>query len=255
MKLLRADSVVWLVGVFLLIVVCGRTVGYAEELFFDDDFGDRSVSNDEPLNRDGMPVRWAQSSFDDIGTLSAATGDLILTDVVVVESFPVFGDTSIRTRVTLPVDSVGDQVFVGVQARRNDTTNDGYSAGLWPAQGTAFIVRETGSVFLDEARITPDVSQEDVILQFDAIGEELKIWVWRPGEPMPATPQVMANDGMHPDGVISLFSVNFLGPDPEAIFRDVQVDTKHIPEPSTILLSGLASLGIILAGRRRLSRV
>ena len=224
-------------------VMCFMVPANAQLLPLWDDFSDGDA-------QDGMPATWIAGSFSPSTTISATTGDLSLSGVTVVESFPVIGDTSIRTQVTLPVDVGNDQVFVGVQARRNDSDNNAYSAAISTQTSDAMIVRETGSVLLAAQPIDVDITQKDVILQFDAIGDTLSLWVWRPGETMPASPQVTAVDGTHPDGVISLFSARFDGPDPEAIFRYVHVDTKHIPEPSTALLT-LVGLTCLLGWQRR----
>jgi hypothetical protein len=153
-----------------------------------------------------------------------------LSGVVLADGFPITGNTSIRTQMTLP-GAIGNDA-IGVQVRRNDATNAGYSAGIH-ANGIGFIVRETGSVFLDSTSDAAHVTQEDVLLQIDAMGSNLQMWVWRPGEKMPVDPLLNADDNVLPGGVISLFAVNLSGnPDPEGAFRYVLVNTQHIPEPS-----------------------
>jgi hypothetical protein len=136
-----------------------------------DDFDDRNV-------QDGTPATWVLSSYSDPrfpdGTvLSGESGDLRMNGVAIIDRFPILGDTSIRTRITLPANVGTDNVFVGVQARRNDETADGYSAALWPTTKSAFIARETGGTILNPGTVSVelDVTKEDVMMQFDAIGD------------------------------------------------------------------------------------
>jgi hypothetical protein len=200
-----------------------------------------------------MPATWRLSSFSDPGdTLSAETGDLHVTGIATVDGIPVLGNTSVRTRITLPSEDTG-RVFIGVQARRNDTTNDGYSAALFTSERSALIARETGSVILapGTSPVIPDVKQEDVMLQFDAIDGSLSLWVWRPDEAMPVEPLITAVDDTYSTGAISLFTVNLDGPNPVGVFRFVHVADEHIiPEPSTAVM-GLAFAYLLAFGRTK----
>ena len=183
-------------------------------------------------SNDAMPVTWRFTAFDDPrnppGTiLEVIDGDLHMNGVVVVDGLLALENTSIRTQARLLSDvGAANLVFVGVQTRRNDDTNDGYSAALWPTMQNAFIVRETGATFLAGPVLVGqanDITQNDVVLQFDAIGDERRFWWWPASESMPAEPALTVTDAVHSAGVISLFSVSFDGPNPVSIFRYVHV--------------------------------
>lgn len=187
-----------------------------------DEFSDGDAQDDTPAS-------WIPSSRSQDATIAVNMEHLSLSSIVIVENLPLMEDTSIRTRITLPTNVERDNVFIGVQARRNDVTNDGYSAALWPTQGAALIARETGGTILSQEPVALDVTQEDVMFQFDAIGETLSLWAWKPDDPMPVEPLVTAIDTTHAEGVISLFVSNLDGSDPEGIFRFVQVAEESIP--------------------------
>ena len=94
---------------------------------------------------------------------------------------------------------------------------------------------------------------QDVLLQFDAFGNKLSLWAWRLGEPMPIEPQLVAFDNTYAQGLPGLIS-----PSPAAsasdstTFRFAQISDTHIvPEPSPILLTGLAGCALLSARRRK----
>ena len=93
--------------------------------------------------------------------------------------------------------------------------------------------------------------QEDVMFQFDAIGNDLQFWAWRPGEAMPSEPQLSAVDDALTEGVPyigwGIGTVDNPGP---GIFRFVQLATTPIPEPSSAAMVGLA-LAILSVFARR----
>jgi hypothetical protein len=242
---MNAKYLTALLFVLGLVSLLGSDLASAKTLLFDT-FDDNDA-------QDGMPATWRLSSFSDPGdSLSVETEDLHLSGIATVDGIPALGNTSVRTRITLPSEDAG-RIFVGVQARRDDTTNAGYSAALFTSEQSALIARETGSVILGPGTrpVIPDVRQEDVMLQFDAIDGSLSLWVWRPDEAMPVEPLITAVDDTYTTGVISLFAVNFDGPNPVGVFRYVHVADEHIvPEPSTAVI-GLAFACLLALGRRK----
>jgi hypothetical protein len=50
---------------------------------------------------------------------------------------------------------------------------------------------------------------EDAVLQLDVIGNELKLWVWKAGDPMPDQPQVTATDSTYSEGTMRITNPDY----------------------------------------------
>ena len=225
----------------------------ADTSFFDD-FSDGSVTNDVPVATDGTPVRWMEDPLNlSSTTLDASSGDLIMsTDgafaVGFAEQFN-FANTSIRTQFR----RINNTDVIGVGSRGSLTSINGYSAGFGSLGGMFIsIVSDSGTEVLKAVPTDLNPTDEEVILQFDAIDNTLKLWAWRPGEPMPPIPQVSVTDSVYTQGPISLFvGTQFGDRRKEGTFRYVHAADMHIPEPTTILLAMFGLTSVCCYRRRR----
>ena len=112
-----------------------------------------------------------------------------------------------------------------------------------------------GPVALGSAVVPFTPLEQDVLLQFDAIGHKLSLWAWPVGGSMPNEPQVVAFDDTYATGPVGLISAAFTAAASDSTtFRFVQVADTHIPavpEPSTFALVSLAGCGLLHARRRK----
>ena len=235
------------------------------ETVFRDNFSDGSVTNDVPVDRDGNPVTWAE--LPNIGVYDATTGDYVLTPTTNNDSMssPVvyisLKEVSIRTQVRTSRDL--GSVFV--TARAQDPLvhpgSRGYFGGLEyraALGGTRLILGRSDGPndfeFFGGFPVLPfDMTKEDAVFQLDFIGDELKLWGWKAGDPMPDQPQLTATDSTYSEGTMRI--VNDAENSNIATFRYVHVADSHIPipipEPTTILLVMLGMAGTCCYRRRR----
>jgi hypothetical protein len=174
---------------------------------FLDDFEDGSVT-------DGNPVSWIW--LNDVysgyfpGTRVVQNGDYILTpnpsnsnlEDAVVSNVMGVAFTDVSVRVLARVEGPGHLV---VGSRASDNYLAGYLASVNgegnitiqranPDNPAAPFVLETTFPETGSQTIYPErAADTDVWLQFDAIGSELSLTVWRPGDPQPA-PQLFHVD-------------------------------------------------------------
>jgi hypothetical protein len=196
-------------------------------------------------------------------------GDLVLlptdhghpTDFTSVAHVPryVLTDTSIRAQIR--ATGVGDNFGVALIGRIVESTFDGYWAGV-KADGT-LTIHKSGAPNSDigillastPSALTPQ--HEDVVLQFDLIGNQLSLYAWRPGQSKPSVPQLRASDSRFPRGSAGVI-LDFPPVDGTGTFRFVHVSNTPIPEPSGSSLA-LASAGLlafaVLFGRFRFQNV
>ena len=234
----------------------------AETVFFDD-FSDGSVTNDVPEDRDGNPVIWTEIPTRD--GYDATSGDYVLTPTIDNDDMSstvvdiTLRDTSIRTQVRTSMADGGVFVVARVQdplAFRPGST--GYFGGIEyrPSLGgtVLYLGRANGdgsnTFFGGTPPLVPfDVRAEDAVLQLDVIGNELKLWGWKAGDPMPNQPQSTATDSTFSEGTMRIVSdaqnLNI------STFRYVHVADMHIPEPTTTLLAMFGMAGACCYRRRR----
>ena len=75
-----------------------------------------------------------------------------------------------------------------------------------------------------------DVRTEDAVLQLDVIDNELKLWGWKAGDPMPDQPQLTATDSTYSEGTMRIASETINNN--IATFRYVHVaDMSSSPNP------------------------
>jgi hypothetical protein len=204
---------------------------------------------------DGMPVTWSPILFEPPGIFDASSGDYVIETAgagfqTAVSGVPaiVLTDTSIRTRVRL-LKSTGVYDTLGVLARVERGGLQSYYGGIEPS-GDLYI-NLTNNNKPDLGRATTDLQplQEDVMLQLDVIGSSIKLWAWRPEEPMPSVPQISINDSDLIAGEPMVLVHQSSSPSARGVFRFVHVADVHIPESSTLLL-GLLALCITGALRK-----
>jgi hypothetical protein len=67
------------------------------------------------------------------------------------------------------------------------------------------------------------ILHEDVLLQFDVIGDEMRLWAWPPDRARPATPQITFSGGAFSSGMIALLVGDRYYNSVLGIFRWVEV--------------------------------
>ncbi len=224
---------------------------------FNDDFSDGNA-------RDGMPATWTEHPT--LGDYDATSGDYVLTPttnnvhmystVVDITS----RDFSIRTQVR--TSSEAGSVFV--VAREQEPLvfpgSKGYFGGLEYQSnlgGTRLILGrgdgDGNNTFFGGFPVLPfDMTTDDAVLQLDVIGNELKLWGWKAGDPMPDQPQLTATDSTYSEGAMRI--VNDAENSNIATYRYVHVADSHIPpvpEPTTLLLAMFGMAGACCYRRRR----
>ena len=234
----------------------------ADTVFFDD-FSDGSVTNDVPVDRDGNPVRWTEQP--NSGDYNATSGDYVFTPTTTEETMRsgvvdiTLEDFSIRTQVRTSGSSGGAFVQVRVQEPLVFPSSPGYFAGLeyrLNIDATILILGlrnddDTLTFFGNDRSVPFDVRTEDAVLQLDVIGNELKLWAWKAGDPMPDQPQYTAIDSTYSEGTMRIVNGTTDNNNNITTFRYVHVADMHIPEPTTILLAMLGMASVCCLRRRR----
>ena len=234
----------------------------ADTVFFDD-FSDGSVTNDVPLDWNGNPVIWTERPNSN-GDYDATSGDYVFTSTTTTEDFLVsdvldntLPDFSIRTQVRTSASNGGAFVLARVQAVPSIGS---YFGGLEYKQNRGGTVLFLGQVNADgtftffedfgDFPVLPfDVRTEDGVLQLDVFGNELKLWGWKAGDPMPDQPQLTATDSTYSEGTMRIAGETTNNN--ITTFRYVHVADSHIPEPTSILLAMFGMAGTCCYRRRR----
>ena len=130
----------------------------------------------------------------------------------------------------------------------------GYSAGIEPNGRASISITGGNARAIAQAQSDMDPTQEDLLMQFDVFGTELRFYAWRPDGPFPTEPVVSVTDGtiMHEGDIILGMSRTPTGAH-FGDFRFFQVATEPIPipEPSSAVLIGLGLIGLAACRRRR----
>lgn len=219
------------------------SVATAETIFLDNfDDGDPS---------DGVPVTWKPAPFFDIGGYEVEGSDYTLTHLsgaisarVAYADISPLGDTSIRAQIR-QLQGSGPIALI---ARVDPVALTAYQAGISSSDGVVYIARNQGPSLppiLAQEPTTLSPSLQDVMLQFDVIGNELTLYAWAAGDEKPTEPILSVSDDTYTSGVPGLLI------DGAALhsvaFRFVEV---AIPEPSTAVLASVFIL-IMLTGQWR----
>lgn len=234
------SSLAGLVGVHLNTASAGT--------LFVDDFSDGDYA-------DGSPVTWkpvlTPASFD------ASTGKFVIgrTNDTAAESEPsadardvVIRDVSVRARVKVTETNGG----AGISTRNQDSNDTlGYFAGIayQPEFGGSLVsagISLSGNqqeFFLtnDDSAIINlpyDVRKEFTDVQLDVFEDQIDVWAWRAGDPMPDQPQFSISDTTYTDAgyirLLSLRAIKEQGGSSSAIFESVHVADMPIHNiPST----------------------
>jgi RNA polymerase sigma factor (sigma-70 family) len=174
---------------------------------------------------DDSPVTWTRYEN---SRVSIGSAGLVLTG----NSFPTaqverldMQDTSLRTEFLLR-RGTGVAVYVRTaeQAGRK-----GYAAFL-SSDGMATIRFDGTGEVLARQKVNVNPMKGFVSMQFDAIGEELKLWIWQPGDLRPITPllQVAEDSGFVGDIAIGAIATEGQA---EVVFRLVHLANAHIAIP------------------------
>ncbi|MFC1795463.1 LamG-like jellyroll fold domain-containing protein, partial [Planctomycetota bacterium] len=90
----------------------------------------------------------------------------------------------------------------------------------------------SSSWMLASANVGIDPREQDILLRFDVIGNELSAWTWREGDPMPAEPQVRAVHSEFATGIVGVAAdLGSRLSNNDAIFRYVEVYEPVLPPP------------------------
>ncbi|MEM9658342.1 MAG: hypothetical protein AAF961_08280 [Planctomycetota bacterium] len=201
------------------------------------------------------------------GTSSAAAGDLVLAETPLgmvtaptgVSAVETLSNVSVRTRVNFagtPIESAGVAIVANGDA---SVRNSYYQGGINPDNNNLYINWNEGFDSTNFAFVESgfDFSGgEEIVLQFDVAGNELSLTAWRPGEAMPATPQLQYTDDavLLPPGIPGLLFDGGGDADASATFRYFHVASQPIPEPATCMLlaaaTALAFARVAIVGRR-----
>jgi hypothetical protein len=222
----------------LTVILASFALQASAATVFYDDFSDGSVTNGVPLDWNGNPVIWTERP--NIGDYDATSGDYVFTSTTTgdfmnssVEDIALT-NTSIRTQVRTSEDDGAAFVLARVQAV---PSTEGYFGGVEYLQnqgGTSLILGRVNAdgnfTFFGDFPVLPfDVRTEDAVLQLDVIDNELKLWVWKAGDPMPDQPQVTATDSTYSGGTMRIANDREIN---IATFRYVHLADSHIPEPA-----------------------
>ena len=235
-----------LLGVVAVLMIVGNASKLQGETIFFDDFSDGSVTNDVPVDRDGNPVIWTPT--DAPGIHDATSGDYVF--IPVPESGDtissavldvILEDTSVRSRVR--VSHTTGHIGITIRNQNRDDSEHYFGGiGYDPAEGGTilFAGRNDGPrrVFFDRQNLPVlpfDIRDEDAILQLDMIGDELRLSGWRAGDPMPAEPQLIAEDGTYASGFVRIYSSTTNTNENIGEFRFVHVADAHILDSSSLL--------------------
>ena len=226
MKKIRMQTIVFLASFVIVLTLAGSVA--TGGIVFRDDFEDGSAT-------DGAPVTWTPWPSR-TGSFEVIDGDYVMTrprnneEMYCYVDKYTLADTSIRTQARL----IGSGAWwLGLIARCNTTPtmyalllfNNG-RLEIWrfgPTPGDSWVLAYTG--------VGIDPREQDVLMRFDIIGNELSAWAWREGDPMPAEPQVTAVHSEFAAGVVAIAAdLGTRLSNNEAIFRYVEV---YEPTPTT----------------------
>jgi hypothetical protein len=225
------------------------------DTIFRDTFNDGNAE-------DGVPIAWEPVVPAFPGDYDASSGDFLLIPppggaqadfMAAMVRDVVVSDMSVRARVTRLQDPPMATSWVGILGRvtpvdpgRAGDEYAGYEAHIG-ASGDLDLVRydsdSPGGVTLDSKTVPFDVKEEDVLLQFDAFGNSLRVWAWRPGDMMPPNPQIDIVDATYASGAIVVSSTDGPNDDSIGVFRFVHVADTHIPasELADVNLDGVVN--------------
>ena len=227
----------------------GSSEARAQLADFLDDFNDRNLIDGEPVTWQPLPG-FANGEFDasggDLVIRPRATGESLITFV---EGYDQLTTTSIRAEVRL--NGQIDGLLLGA---RGTIGGGAYWGGISLGQFEIAKSRLDGSYQVLQRAPSPlNPNAEDVLLQFEVVGDQLSLYAWRPGEPKPSLPQASTADNQYPNGTVGIL-VDLAQPGSAATIRYVEVQS--VPEPAAVALGSLGFVALAAFGvRSRLTRL
>ena len=228
---MRTMLVTWVIMVIYLTLFSSHTTPAIATVLYSEDFSS------------GNAARVVWQEYPSPTNFNASSGDYVLTQpdgdtpvYAFVSDVPeIFSltDTSVRAQVRLEGSSEGVALFA---RNKSGSGNVIYQGGFNSDKGALYLGWNNPDFNLfDGVAFDYDLNAEDLVLQLDVIGNELTMWAWRPGDGMPAQPQLRFMDDsalatFGKPGILGDFSSP--GTASTAIFRYVIVADTHIPGPS-----------------------
>jgi len=205
-----------------VIVLCGSLWAQTPGPSFFEDFSDGDPA-------DGSPVNWVPNAGPDPGGYGyVLTPEGLDADGAIAAgldgSYYIYRDVSVTVQIKRISDHTNGQWVSGLACRWSEGATGGYWIEVNPPNHFWFGHRDR--YILRSVNLPFHVDEHELMIRVDAVGDQLKVWCWRAGEPMPETPQISFADDVAPEGVISLYASNQGG---QAIFRSVEVVSLDIP--------------------------
>jgi hypothetical protein len=195
----------WVMSLLLTVAVAPR----ASAVSWFDDFNDGNAE-------DGNPVTWTYNEIGFTpGTYDSSSGDYILSnpdgagdnDSMLPTVNVNFTDVYVRTQAVILPGMLPDQVggTLGVVARWDPLSISGYAAILSNGSHLELLRAEGGNpIDIAEVDNLPMDTLTDAIIELNVVGDQLSVYLWRPGEPKPTEPTVTATDTVFTSGRVGL---------------------------------------------------
>jgi hypothetical protein len=228
--------------VFFAFVFSTASVSIAHGSPFQlDDFEDGNAE-------DGSPFTWTPGGAPG-GTRTVINGDYLISNSALSSSYAPEAsgvrDATITTQ--LRMTSAGNNGFAGIFVRSPTTAS--YWAGIdW--NGTLYVGESPGSdgIGIRESVVSSLAPRTtDVLLELSAVGDQVNFYAWELGQSRPAMPQLSFQDVTLPSGPFG-FVINGQGQATTVAYRWFEA----VPEPTTITLLIIGSIGAGLLCRKRL---
>jgi hypothetical protein len=184
--------------------------------------------------------------FDDFETLPSNPGNLSISDDHARTEFTRIGaengltDISVQTQLRVTEGSIGAIIRWDV---RQPAPNGYY--GLIRADGTAQLGWVGGDwPVLREAVTGLNAADCDILMQLEAMGNQIDFWIWSVDQSMPDMPTLSIVDDTVAAGSVALGGISAEYPIRgfvEGVFRYVLVADVHVPEPAISVLAAIAS--------------
>lgn len=187
--------------------------------------------------------------FDDFDQPPSRAGNLVISDEDERSNFkallqPNVTDVLVRTQLRVTQGSAG--ALIRWNARQ--PVPNGYF-GLIGADGTARLGWVGGDwPVLGELATGLNPAQGDIVLQLEAIDNQIKLWAWPEGAAMPSNPTLAIADDTVPLGSVALGGLSTDFPNRgliDVVFRYVLVSDTLVPEPSMAALATIASTAVL----------
>jgi hypothetical protein len=198
------------------------------DTLFRELFDDGSIYDNSPVS--WVPTVYTNGTYDLVGNDLQLRANVVGQPLVLLAAQPTLADVSIRTQLRVEGGSYGSSVF----ARFTQGVAT-YQAGI-QTTGAAYIGwNDSTTQFHQLSSIQTDLrpTEEDVMVQFDAFGNSLLLYLWRPGEAKPLEPTIFTtSDQISSPGFVGLLS--HLQTDGKTTFRFVEVADTSIEDPSSV---------------------